>query len=326
MPISRAALSAALLACLFALLALSPASAAAQSAFLVAKAKTLRAAADQAAADLKVAQADAAKHADEVAAATQALIDLQGPDPTLDNLVSSVSDVNGSLADAQYDLDIANKILVLRVADLAAFKADPSKHPQIPAAQKAVSDAIRRASMTSALLQEWKVVVAEAAQTEADAQKAVNENPSEPATLAALAEAQDLRKSVEEVFPDMVAQDQRAQARLARTRKELNDLVTLGPQGESVFQMAVDDAKAAVSVARQVYDDTFAAVVDAQQSISDYQTKKEKAVADAKASLAKGKQSQAITDKKLTQLTDKLKAALVQADNAEKAAGISKAT
>ncbi|CAI5462401.1 unnamed protein product [Closterium sp. Yama58-4] len=319
----RVALAVAFLACFAALLA-APPGAAAQNAFLVTKAKNLRAAADQAAMDLKAAQADAAKNADEVANATQALSDLQSPDDSaLDDLVTSVSNTNSSVADAQYDLDIANKILALRMADLAAFKADPSKHPQIPAAQKAVSDATRRARMTSALLQEWQMVVQEAAQAEADAQKALNDNPS-PVAEAALAEAQDSRKSVEDVYPDMVAQDQRAQARLQRAQTELNNLMTLGPQDESVFQMAVDDARAAVSVASQVYNDLLAALADAQKSVDDYQAKKQKAIADTKARLAKAKQSQVVADKKVLQLTDKLKAALVQADNAEKAAGINK--
>ncbi|CAI5465713.1 unnamed protein product [Closterium sp. Yama58-4] len=326
MSTARVALAAALLTCFVALLVAPPgASATAQTAFLVAKANKLRAAADQAAADLKTAQADAAKNAEEAAAAEQALSDLQSPeDAALNDLVTSVSNTNESVSDAQYDLDIANKVLALRMADLAAFKADPSKHPQIPAAQKAVSDATRRAKMTSALLQEWHLVVQEAAQSEADAEKALKENPDSPAAEAALAEAQVLRKSVEEVFPDMVAQDQRAQARLERMQKELNDLITLGPQGETVFQVAVDDARAAVSVARQVYDDLLAAVTDAQKAVDDYQANKQKAVIEAKARLAKAKQSQAVADKKVIQLTDKLKAALVQADNAEKAAGISK--
>ncbi|CAI7800373.1 unnamed protein product [Closterium sp. NIES-54] len=319
----RVALAAAFLACFVTLLA-APQGAAAQNAFLVAKSRNLRAAADQAAMDLKTAQADAAKNADEVANSTQALSDLQSPDDSaLNDLVTSVFNTNSSVSDAQYDLDIANKILALRIADLAAFKADPSKHPQIPAAQKAVSDATRRASMTTALLQEWRNVVQEAAQAEADAEKALNENPS-PVAEAALAEAQNSRKSVEEVYPDIVAQDQRAQARLGRARMELNDLMTLGPQVESVFQMAVDDARAAVNVASQVYNDLLAALADAQKSVDDYQAKKRKAVTDTMSRLAKAKQSQAIADKKVTQLTDKLKAALVQADNAEKAAGIGK--
>ncbi|CAI5975448.1 unnamed protein product [Closterium sp. NIES-64] len=308
----RVALAAAFLACFVALLAVPPgASATAQNAFLVDKSKKLRAAADQAATDLKTAQADAAKNAEEVAAAEQALSDLQSPeDAALNNLVSSVSDTNNSVADAQYDLDIANKVLALRIADLATFKADPSKHPQIPAAQKAVSDATRRASMTTVLLQEWRNVVQEAAQEEADAEKALKANPTSDAAVAALAGAQELRKSVEEVYPDMVAQDQRAQARLERMQKELNDLITLGPQEESIFQMAVDDARAAVTVSHQVYDDLLAAVADAQKAVNEYQTKKQKAVTETKSRLAKAKQSQAASDKKVTQLTDKLKAAL----------------
>ncbi|CAI5944357.1 unnamed protein product [Closterium sp. NIES-65] len=301
------------------------AGATAQNAFLVTKAKKLRAAADQAAADLKTAQADAAKNAEEIAAAEQALSDLQSPeDAALNDLVTSVSNTNSSVADAQYDFDIANKVLALRIADLAAFKAEPSKHPQIPAAQKAVSDATRRAKMASTLLQEWQLVVQEAVQAEADAEKALEDNPTSPAAEAALTGAQELRKYVEEVLPDMVAQDQRAQARLERMQKELDDLVMLGPQGESVFQMAVDDARAAVSVARQVYNNLLAAVADAQKAVDEYQANKQKAVTEAKSRLAKAKQSQATADRKVTQLTDNLKAAMAQADNAEKAVGINK--
>ncbi|CAI5465715.1 unnamed protein product [Closterium sp. Yama58-4] len=324
MTISRAALAAALLACFAALLAPPGTLVSAQNAFLIAKAKTLRAAANQTAADLKVAQADAAKQAAEVAAANQTLSDLQGPDPALNDRIAMIAEMNNSVADAQYDLEIANKILVLRIADLAAFQADPSTHPQIPAAQKAVNDATRRARMTSMLLEEWRFVVQEAADAEKDAERAVNKNPTSLVAQATLVEAQFYRQSVEDVLPDIVAQDTRAQARLDRVQKELLTLLSQGPQAESIFQMAVDDARGAVNATTLVYDDAVAAVADAQLALADYLAGKEKAITDTKARLAKAKQSQAVADKKVLQLTDKLKAALVQADNAEKAAGIYK--
>ncbi|CAI7810919.1 unnamed protein product [Closterium sp. NIES-53] len=324
MSISRAALAVSLLVCFTALLAPPAAFVSAQNAFLVAKAKTLRASANQAAADLNAAQADAVKQAAEVAAANRTLSDLQGLDPALNDRISMIAEMNNSVADAQYDLDIANKILVLRIADLSAFQADPSTHPQIPAAQKAVSDATRRARMTSMLLEEWRLVVQEAADAEKDAERAVNKNPTSLVAQATLVEAQFYRQSVEDVLPDIVAQDARAQARLDRVQKELLTLLSQGPQGESIFQMAVDDARGAVNATRLVYESAVAAVANAQKALDDYLASKANAVTDTKARLAKAKQSQAVADKKVIQLTDKLKAALVQADNAEKAAGIYK--
>ncbi|CAI6002089.1 unnamed protein product [Closterium sp. NIES-64] len=324
MTISRASLAAALLACFAVLLAPPGALVSAQNAFLVAKAKTLRAAANQTAADLIAAQANAAKQAAEVAAANRTLSDLQGPDPALNDRIAMIAEMNNSVADAQYDLEIANKILVLRIADLAAFQADPSTHPQIPAAQKAVNDATRRARMTSMLLEEWRLVVQEAADAEKDAERAVNKNPTSLVAQATLVEAQFYRQSVEDVLPDIVAQDARAQARLDRVQKELLTLLSQGPQEVSIFQMAVDDARGAVSATRLVYDSAVAAVADAQLALTDYLAGKEKAITDTKARLAKAKQNQTVADKKVLQLTDKLKAALVQVDNAEKAAGIYK--
>ncbi|CAI5975342.1 unnamed protein product [Closterium sp. NIES-64] len=208
--ITHAALSAALLVCFAALLAPPGASVCAQNAFLVAKAKALHASANQAAVDLKAAQEDAAKQAAEVAAATQTLSDLQGPDLALNDRISIISDMNNSVADAQYDLDIANNILVLRIADLAAFQADPSTHPQIPEARKAVNDATRSARMTSMLLEEWGLVVQEAADAERDAERAVRANPTSLMAQAALVEAQYYRQSVEEVLPDIVFSAARA--------------------------------------------------------------------------------------------------------------------
>ncbi|CAI5944354.1 unnamed protein product [Closterium sp. NIES-65] len=311
MTISRASLAAALLACFAVLLAPPGALVSAQNAFLVAKAKTLRAAANQTAADLIAAQANAAKQAAEVAAANRTLSDLQGPDPALNDRIAMIAEMNNSVADAQYDLEIANKILVLRIADLAAFQADPSTHPQIPAAQKAVNDATRRARMTSMLLEEWRLVVQEAADAEKDAERAVNKNPTSLVAQATLVEAQFYRQSVEDVLPDIVAQDARAQARLDRVQKELLTLLSQGPQEVSIFQMAVDDARGAVSATRLVYDSAVAAVADAQLALTDYLAGKEKAITDTKARLAKAKQNQTVADKKVLQLTDKLKAALV---------------
>ncbi|CAI5507365.1 unnamed protein product [Closterium sp. Naga37s-1] len=234
--ITRAALSAALLACFVVLLAPPEKYVAAQSSFLVEKAKTLRAVANQTAANLTAAQADAARRADEVAAATQALSDLLAPDTALNDRVSSISDMN----------------------------------------------------------------------------------------IMAFAEAQETRKYVEDVYGDIVVQDLRAQARLARVQQELTDLQLNPPTVDvNVFPKAVEDAKVAVSVARQVYDGMLAAITDGQKAVIMYKATKAKAVTDAKTRLAKAKQSQAVADKKVIQLTDKLKAVLVQADNAEKAAGIS---
>ncbi|CAI5465714.1 unnamed protein product [Closterium sp. Yama58-4] len=322
---ARAALSAALLVTFVALLAPPRPFAAAQSAFLIAKAKTLRAVADQMAANLTAAQADAARCADEVANATQALSDLLAPDTALSDRISSISDMNISLANAQNDLNIANKVLAQRIADLKAYNDDPSKFPQIPAAQKAVDEATRRANTTSALIARWQDIMQDALQAEAEAQKSVANNPSSAAAQVTLADAQESLKYVVDVYADIVAQDQRAQARLARVKKELSDLQQNPPVVDvNVFPKAVDDARAAVSVARQVYDSMLAAITDAQNAVNQYKAAKAKAIADAKTRLAKAKQSQAVADKKVIQLTDKLKVAQAQADSAEKAAGISK--
>ncbi|CAI5519826.1 unnamed protein product [Closterium sp. Naga37s-1] len=313
-----------MLACFVALLAPPEKYVTAQSSFLVEKAKTLLAVANQTAANLTAAQADAARRADEVAAATQALSDLLALDTALNDRVSSISDMNISLANAQNDLSIANKILAQRTADLNAYNDDPTKFPQIPAAQKAVTEATRRVNITSTLIQKWQSTVQDAVQAEAEAEKTFMNHPSSTAAQVAFTEARETRKYVEDVYGDIVAQDLRAQARLTRVQQELTDLPLNPPTVDvNVFPKAVEDAKVAVFVARQVYDGMLAAITDAQKAVILYKATKAKAVTDAKTHLAKAKQSQAVADKKLIQLTDKLKAALMQADRAEKAAGIS---
>ncbi|CAI5462400.1 unnamed protein product [Closterium sp. Yama58-4] len=322
---TRAALSAALLATFVALLAPPRPFAAAQSAFLIAKAKTLRAVADQTAANLTAAQADAARCADEVANATQALADLLAPDTVLSDRISSIADMNVSLANAQNELNIANKTLAQRIADLKAYNDDPSSFPQIPAAQKAVEDATRRANTTSAMVAKWQSIKQDAVQAVADAERAVAMNPNSTAAQVVLSGAQASLQNAAETYADMVAQDQRAQARLARAQQDLNALQQNPPLVDvNVFPKAVDDARAAVSVARQVYDSIVATITDAQNALNQYKAAKAKAIADAKTRLAKAKQSQAVADKKVLQLTDKLKVAQAQADNAEIAAGIIK--
>ncbi|CAI7883508.1 unnamed protein product [Closterium sp. NIES-54] len=183
--------------------------------------------------------------------------------------------MNISLANAQNDLSIANKILAQQTADLNAYNDDPTKFPQIPAAQKAVTEATRCVNITSMLIQKWQSTVQDAVQAEAEAEKTFMNNPSSTAAQVVFVEAQETHKYMVDVYGDIVMQDLCAQARLMRVQQELTDLQLNPPTVDvNVFPKAVEDAKVAVFVDRQVYDGMLAAITDAQKAVILYKAMK----------------------------------------------------
>ncbi|CAI7810913.1 unnamed protein product [Closterium sp. NIES-53] len=115
-------------------------------------------------------------------------------------------------------------------------------------------------------------------------------NPSSTAAQVVFVEAQETHKYMVDVYGDIVMQDLCAQARLMRVQQELTDLQLNPPTVDvNVFPKAVEDAKVAVFVDRQVYDGMLAAITDAQKAVILYKAMKVKAVTDAKTRLAKAK-------------------------------------
>lgn len=301
-----------------AVLATSPQPSTAQSVgFHTARAKTLRSASDQAHADLTAAQVAASSSADAEAAATEVLTAAEN----LNNaaLQESLDDMSAALADAKYDVVDASRTLNAQERMLAEFQANPGQHPAIPAAKKAISDAQRRVRMTQMLLDEWTIVIAEANSGVKEAQKAYDENRS-TATEAALTEAQVLKQEVDEVFPDMVGQAERAKRRLARAQAEYEALMTAGAGSADYFQLAVEDAKVDLAAAQEAYNSAKAAVERLKEAVRDFSAIKSKGITEARAALNKAKTSRAVADKKVLQLADRAKAAEARAAEAEKAA------
>ncbi|GJP30885.1 hypothetical protein CLOM_g7212 [Closterium sp. NIES-68] len=289
----------------------------AQSSYLVIRAKQLRTAADSYTADLKAAQAAAEKRAQEEADAASAVAAIEN-DNTADNLRAMLDDMKSAMDAAKYDLDDATKMLSLRKQIYVQAQADPSSHPELPAAAKAVSDASRRVKLTAALLDEWHNVVSDAAAAIKEALQAYNQDPT-PINKAAVAEAETVKSSVEEVLPDIQAQADRAKAKLARAQESYSKLMILGPQSVDVFKTAVDDAKADVALAQNAYDGATATYGDAVAALDEFMMKQVKALATAKATLATAKANRAVADRRVAQLADRAKVGVARAAEAEKA-------
>ncbi|CAI5475009.1 unnamed protein product [Closterium sp. Yama58-4] len=289
----------------------------AQSSYLVVRAKQLRAASDSYAADLKVAQAVAAQKAQDEADAAAEIAAIEN-DNTADNLRSTLVSMKDAMDAAKYDLDDANRILSLRKQAYIQAQIDPTSHPELPAAVKAVNDATRRVKMTAALLNEWRNVIADAAMAIKEALQAYEKDPS-PVNKAAVAEAESVQSSVEEVLPDIESQAERAKAKLAKAQNNYQRLVTLGPQSVDIFKAAMDDATNDVALAQKSYDDAVAIYNDAVAALDNFMTTQVKALAAAKANLAAVKASRAVADKRVVQLADRAKAGLARAVEAEKA-------
>ncbi|CAI5517782.1 unnamed protein product [Closterium sp. Naga37s-1] len=209
-------------ASLLLLLAILPSSHA-QSSYLVVRAKQLRAASDSYAADLKAAQAFAAQKAQDEADAAAAIAAIEN-DNTADNLRSTLDSMKDAMDAAKYDLDDANRILSFRKQAYIQAQIDPTSHPELPAATKAVNDAARRVKITAALLDEWRNVIADAATAIREALQAYEKDPS-PVNKAAVAEAETVQSSVEEVLPDIESQAERAKTKLAKAQDNYKRLV-----------------------------------------------------------------------------------------------------
>ncbi|CAI5511707.1 unnamed protein product [Closterium sp. Naga37s-1] len=285
--------------------------------YLVVRAKQLRAASDSYAADLKAAQAVAAQKAQDEADAAAAISAIEN-DNTADNLRSTLDSMKDAMDAAKYDLDDANRILTFRKQAYIQAQIDPTSHPELPAATKAVNDAARRVKMTAALLDEWRNVIADAAAAIKDALQAYEKDPS-PVNKVAVAEAESVQSSVEEVLPDIESQADRAKAKLAKAQNNYQRLVTLGPQSVDIFKSALDDATNDVALAQRSYDDAMAIYNDAVAALDNFMAKQVKALAAAKANLAAVKINRAVADKRVVQLADRAKAGLARAVDAEKA-------
>ncbi|CAI5532011.1 unnamed protein product [Closterium sp. Naga37s-1] len=243
----------------------------AQSSYLVVRAKQLRAASDSYAADLKAAQAVAAQKAQDEADAAAAIAAIEN-DNTADNLRSALDSMKDAMDGAKYDLDDANRILSYRKQAYIQAQIDPTSHPELPAATKAVNDAARRVKMTAALLDEWRNVIADAAAAIKDALSAYEKDPS-PVNKVAVAEAESVKSSVEEVLPDIESQADRAKAKLVKAQNNYQRLVKA---------LAVAKANlAAVKINRAVADKRVVQLADRAKAGLARAVDAEKAVQDA---------------------------------------------